>query len=397
MDKELKMNDYFAQFKGGETEGKNVRPFADYRKPYKEGSPYPFSDQMDELNDLIEKSKAVEDNRKAIQDRMFIGSAVGDVVSAFSRPSVTASEIMVGREPKDYSDKIKQNILMPAMLAQRGEDQKMQDYNQQYKQQMSLAQLLSEYMQNEAQAEALGGRMEIEQNRFYEGLNEAARARKFESEENRKDRDARLKGIVAAIQGRKDIAGLEGNVTVGKGTVTPVGTNAEVLPGYKSSGKFKIRDVDLSKFADSVATTNALKETTEKLNALFKQHGTEAYGPVKAQMEQLVVDAQMQLKDLQRLGVLTGPDMGLLMKQLPDPTSPSQNVRALGNFALGDEIGPKFDAFPSLLDSKLRAKADALGLEKVDGDFKKVIPMGERRQRGGKTYEKVEGGWKEVK
>jgi len=75
----------------------------------------------------------------------------------------------------------------------------------------------------------------------------------------------------------------------------------------------------------------------------------------------------MELKELNNLGVLAGPDMGLLLNQLPDPTAINSWVKkaASGVLGTGDPIMAKFNTFQRNLKTKLGTKMSSYGFRKI--------------------------------
>lgn len=78
---------------------------------------------------------------------------------------------------------------------------------------------------------------------------------------------------------------------------------------------------DVKKFKNSVEAFEQIESLSMDLGKLIKRHGTEVL-PTRAkdEMSSKLIAMQLKLKELNNLGVLNGPDLMLLNKQLPNPT-----------------------------------------------------------------------------
>lgn len=126
----------------------------------------------------------------------------------------------------------------------------------------------------------------------------------------------------------------------------------EVLPGHQPS----VKDAEDVKKGSEVY--NNIVGQLDRLDAIYKESGTNVFGEAATEQEQLVTGIQMDLKELQNLGVINGPDLQLLRTQVPDPTSGVENVK--GAFGQ-DRVGTKSAGFRTTLDARFDNKLKARG------------------------------------
>lgn len=103
--------------------------------------------------------------------------------------------------------------------------------------------------------------------------------------------------------------------------------NMQLKPGFRPPEK-TVEDLRAQK-----NTVDLMNTTIDKLDEAIGKYGTAVLpGEENALMGSLVTDLQLRAKEFQKLGVLNGPDLALMMKQFGDPTS--LRGKALGPKAL---------------------------------------------------------------
>lgn len=94
------------------------------------------------------------------------------------------------------------------------------------------------------------------------------------------------------------------------------------VPGYDRTGEVMQGKAEASNARDAVGTLNSFKKSLSDLNAMIERKGSFEWGGEDAAvMDALGTNARMQLKKLDDLGVINGPDLGLMLKQIPDTSS----------------------------------------------------------------------------
>lgn len=149
---------------------------------------------------------------------------------------------------------------------------------------------------------------------------------------------------------------------VPEGFTTPKDQNTEVygaekLPGLKPTPK------DAETVKSSRAARDAIAKNIARLDELYQKHGTQMVGNAAAEMEGISTDIQLNLKELQNLGVLNGPDLALLQKQVPEPTSFKENVKGIVG---QDRYDAKRNSFIESLENKFETGIQARGYKRKD-------------------------------
>jgi hypothetical protein len=96
------------------------------------------------------------------------------------------------------------------------------------------------------------------------------------------------------------------------------------VPGFERTGEVLPKPEEAAKFRKATATAEQLSSKLNRMRDLVGEVGSFEYGGSKGQeMESLATEIQLLSKnqDMYDLGVLTGPDMGLLQKITADPSS----------------------------------------------------------------------------
>jgi hypothetical protein len=122
-----------------------------------------------------------------------------------------------------------------------------------------------------------------------------------------------------------------------------------VSPGYELTPGAKPRPEELSDWRKSLATKTAISSQVATLKNLIDKNGTMLVGTNSAQASSIVNDIKSNLKEMEKLGALSGSDYTLLEAQIPDPTSwgslGTKNASMSARLAqLTANIDAKFDA-----------------------------------------------------
>jgi hypothetical protein len=113
-----------------------------------------FSERMDNINDFITKHDEMTRRKQQMEKGVIGADILGTAASAFSRPSITAAEIMAGVTPKDHSDKIKQQIESPTKSKYLFAGENIKDLLDRYKATKDKTELLGAYqMYKDTQSE----------------------------------------------------------------------------------------------------------------------------------------------------------------------------------------------------------------------------------------------------
>jgi hypothetical protein len=95
-----------------------------------------------------------------------------------------------------------------------------------------------------------------------------------------------------------------------------------IAPGTKST-PYAPTSEQIGKARQQILTAQKLLLSIDKLEQDITKSGmkTGGFGEAGGRQQALFQDSILQLKELQNLGVLNGPDEQILLKQLADPTS----------------------------------------------------------------------------
>jgi hypothetical protein len=145
----------------------------------------------------------------------------------------------------------------------------------------------------------------------------------------------------------------------------------EKIKNYSKVGGWQLAEdatptmQDSKLFKEGASETRVLMGSLNRLQELVDDHGTEAYGKNAREMEKLIRDIQLQAKGpaMYQLGVLTGPDMGLLEQIVDaDPTSFTANLNPLGAARAKDSL----QSLRDLVNRNIEAKAVTYGFQPTD-------------------------------
>lgn len=130
------------------------------------------------------------------------------------------------------------------------------------------------------------------------------------------------------------------------------------VPGYSVAPGAKPTTKDAEEVKSLSQARLNVKTTTDKLKELVKKHGSEVMpGPVKDEMDRLIGDLKLQIKDVARLGQLTEGDMKLIEAQIPQTTGWG------AMFQSNDRLMKNIDKTLEMADSKLSSAAQARGFQ----------------------------------
>lgn len=127
-------------------------------------------------------------------------------------------------------------------------------------------------------------------------------------------------------------------------------------PGWvRTPGAPPIKREEAAGFRTSLASAQELSQAANRMRALIKAHGSELYGPKRAEMANLSRDMLLKMKDLAKLGVLSQSDEGILNDLIPNPTGMQ------GATTSNESMLAQLDAFDTSIARKLGAQAKSLG------------------------------------
>ena len=114
--------------------------------------------------------------------------------------------------------------------------------------------------------------------------------------------------------------------------VSAAGGTATQLPAGVKSTPYAPTPAQIGEARKQILTANKLVSAIDVLEADVRQNGMQIGGMGEAggRQEAFFQDAILQLKELQNLGVLNGPDERILLQQLADPTSLKSYIKGKG-------------------------------------------------------------------
>lgn len=142
------------------------------------------------------------------------------------------------------------------------------------------------------------------------------------------------------------------------------------LPGFRPLPGYNITEEDTKEIKTSEPRINALVKGIQELRDRYKKQGVKLTGDDARWYKSKITSLQLLAKgkELYDLGVLAGPDMEILLKALPDPSSIKEGI---GKLYLGDlDIG--YQTFEDLVKGKRDSFYKIHGFEKVPAKTLKV-------------------------
>lgn len=140
---------------------------------------------------------------------------------------------------------------------------------------------------------------------------------------------------------------------------------AYYLEGYELSPEAKPTNKETESIRKAQAGTRTIQQTVGEIEALFKTYGTEALPTAaRARMSSLTTDLLMSMKGdaMYQLGVLSGPDLEILQRVAPDPTTSKANVL---DFLGGDQTLVKLQTLSSQVGRRFENSARSLGYRRA--------------------------------
>lgn len=132
------------------------------------------------------------------------------------------------------------------------------------------------------------------------------------------------------------------------------------VPGFEKVPGVESSPAEVAKLRDSLAKAKSVEDSITRLQQLTEKQGPfEYFGETGAEMQALSTGVLMDLKDLQQLGVLAGPDMALLEKQIGDPTSLSSA------FTLTSTRQKQLDTTLNKVKTNLQKKLESSGYKSI--------------------------------
>lgn len=272
---------------------------------------------FDNLNPLVaqymKNKMSVADAQKGVDDATKMGllAKAGDMVSN------------AGRRPLVLENRMQDLGKAPSMIEQ---DQQKTDVS-------GLQQQAAHQLQQARSDESDAVKLAFEQKKAemmqqLQAQKAAEEQRRFDLNYAQKDRD--IKSQAASRQAYADaMMGLKRDQLQSK-IDEQVQKKAEAagelnVPGFNRTGEVTQTKTEAEKARSAIGTADAVKKGIEALQAQMKENGNFEWGGAGgAAMDATATDLRLQLKELANLGVLSGPDYALMLKQIPDTTSLGQ-------------------------------------------------------------------------
>ncbi len=144
-------------------------------------------------------------------------------------------------------------------------------------------------------------------------------------------------------------------------------SKAQYLEGYELLPEASPSKSEVEKARAAQGVTRTIVQTVGDIQKIYKKYGnTPLPGPVKAQMQALATDLKMTAKSESQyqLGVIAGPDMGLLESVVPDPST--ANTTAL-DFVGGSQSMDRLGVFRGQALRRFENRARSLGYKPKGG------------------------------
>lgn len=161
------------------------------------------------------------------------------------------------------------------------------------------------------------------------------------------------------------------------------------LRGYRLRPDARPRATEAEHIRKAQASTDTIDASVKELEGIYRKYGTSVLpGDVRARAEALTTDLQLSMKGPEQyaLGVLAGPDMGLLEKTIPNPTG--VNATLLDFFSGDQNVLARYASLRSQAKRRFEDKARSLGYER--GEAEREAPGANlAAPAGGKGHGKV--------
>jgi hypothetical protein len=192
------------------------------------------------------------------------------------------------------------------------------------------------------------------------GAEEADRVFRREQFEQKKTGDAAemdYRGKQLAETGRHNKAS-EGIDRIRANKEKGGGLSLNIAPGWVNDPSIKTSDKEKSDFRNALATKDEVVSQVRALREMISKNGSMTYGPDSAKAASLASSIKLKIKDLAKLGALSGSDLALLQSQVPDPSSKASLLT--GN----DTMTSALDQLEGQLDANVNASARSMGFHR---------------------------------
>jgi hypothetical protein len=153
----------------------------------------------------------------------------------------------------------------------------------------------------------------------------------------------------------------------GDPTHTVLKPGETLVPGLKEIPGVQITKDSVQKVKAAYSNYTELKNQLQQYQDLYSKMGTEMVGEGADQLDAISTGMQLTLKELQNLGVLNGPDLMLMLKQIPTAAGVGAKVKGIAYGAVGaDPVAPKLKQLDTFIENRFKTHARANGFE-VDG------------------------------
>lgn len=137
-----------------------------------------------------------------------------------------------------------------------------------------------------------------------------------------------------------------------------------LIPNLEPIQGVEITKDSVKKVKDSYAAYQAFKNQLDEYKALVGEQGAELTGEKADKADALVTDMGLKLKGLQDLGVLTGNDWQLMMKQIPSSTGLGATLKSGAYSMIGQNaFGPRLNVISQSVDDKFKTFAQTNGFQ----------------------------------
>jgi hypothetical protein len=151
------------------------------------------------------------------------------------------------------------------------------------------------------------------------------------------------------------------------------------VPGFSIASGAKPTAKDSETIKEMVTSTKNASDVIDALSARIAADGTEILPTgAKREIDLLQTNLLMQMKELEKLGVLNGPDLTLMLKEVGDATSVKENLLP----GAGKQIVTNLKNLKGLLSQKLQNAVSARGYiqegtpGKGSGSFPRTVRKG---------------------
>lgn len=234
-------------------------------------------------------------------DKIAGGVGVADaIMNAMSKPVV-------------YQNRMQDLGKAPAMLEATKYNNNVSGLQKQA--QMKLAQATSD--------EDNAVKMAFEQRKAELAQEAAAKKAAEDAIWRQKDYDQKERGIQAQAESRLAYANMMNGAKQDAAAAKQAAADAELnVPGYDRTGEVRQSPVEAKDARTAIGVANNMFKGLDLLDQQVKDNGSFEWGGTDgAGMAATANDLRLQAKELYNLGVLNGPDLQLMLKQIPDTES----------------------------------------------------------------------------